>query len=147
MIRPCLAMQSRGGRLGLAFPRRWALRSEAVLTRCAIRLATIRGAWTDDTRLGLPLVEWSLPPEDVEIQAQVSRQLGAVEGVLRVLEVAVDRSGDQLAIAARVLVSDDGAAPVEAVVGDLGIWEGYAPGAWFAVLQIGHRQIVPGVRA
>lgn len=142
MIRPCMAL-AWDAPLRPASPRRLATGAEAVLTRVALRLGTIRGVWPTDTLFGLPLIAWSLPPEDTVIRAEVARQVGAVPGVLRILEIAVSFVAGVLAIAVRLLVSN-GESTVEAAVGDLGIWEGYTPGAWMSVLQIGHRPVMAG---
>lgn len=129
----------------MAVPRRLATGPEAALAKIRIRLATVRGVWGEDRLLGLPWIGWSLVPPEVEIQAQVSRQVAAVEGVLSIEEVAVSVLTGVVSIAVRLRIqSAEG--PVLAVVGDLGIWDGYTPGAWFSILQVGHRQIVRGVR-
>lgn len=140
MIRPAMALAP-DYPIRQAVPRRLATGAEAVLNAIRVRLATIRGSWGEDRLLGLPWVAWSLPPPDVEVQAQVRRQVAAVEGVLEIREVAVSFSGGVLQIAIRVVVQGD-TGPVLAVVGDLGIWEGYAPGVWLQILQIGPLPIV-----
>lgn len=129
----------------MAVPRRLATGPEAVLAKVRIRLATVRGVWGEDRLLGLPWFAWSLVPPEVEIQAQVSRQVAAVEGVLSIEEIAVAVTAGVVSIAVRLQIQS-ATGPVLAVVGDLGIWDGYTPGAWFAILQVGHRQIVRGAR-
>lgn len=139
---PCDALEYVDGTPRVAFPPRLVTGAVSVLTRCAIRLWTLRGVWPDDRNLGLPWLSWTLAsvPTPV-IQAQARRQLLAVDGVRRVEEVVVTRPGTELRIAARVIVDDD--PPLEAVVGDLGVYDGTIPGAWYVLLPTGHRPIYP----
>lgn len=139
---PCDAIEYVDGTPRLSFPPRLVTGAVSVLTRCAIRLWTLRGVWPDDRNLGLPWLSWTLAsvPSPV-IQAQVRRQLLAVEGVVRVERVVVTRPGSELRVAAEVVVDDDG--EVAAVVGDLGVYDGVVPGAWYQILLDGHRPIYP----
>ncbi len=139
---PCDAIEVLDGTPRLAFPPQLVTGVQSVLTRCAIRIWTIRGVWPDNRNFGLPLLDWSLASVPrAEIQAQVRRQLAAVDGVLRVIGVDVNRPGTELRIGARVEIAAD--EPVQAVVGDLGVYAGTVPGAWYQILGTGYRPIFP----
>lgn len=142
MTRPTTAIEYVDGQPQVALPPRLAYGPEAVLTRCAIRLWTIRGVWPDDRLLGMPWRDWLLRSTDAEIAAQARRQLRAVEGVLRVVEIRVRRDLE-ITLAARVRIAAATGGEVEAIVGDLGVWEGVVPGAWYQILQTTPRWIVP----
>jgi hypothetical protein len=139
---PCDAIEYVDGTPQLAFPPRLVTGAESVITRCAIRIWTLRGVWPDDSLLGVPWLTYTLAstPSAV-VQAVVRRQLAAVDGVRRVEEVVVSRPGTTLQVAARVLVDSDPV--VEAVVGDLGVYAGTISGTWYQILGTGHRPIYP----
>jgi hypothetical protein len=131
----------------IAFPRRLVYGAESVITQVAIRLWTIRGVWPEDVNLGLDHVRYGMPDvPTVEVAALVRLQVGAVEGVLRILDVVVVRTST-LAISVRVEVTDGRGGVVVAGVGSdeqLGIWGGYAPGSWYTLTQIGPMAIMRG---
>lgn len=127
----------------VAWPLRPVSGPEAILTMIALRLTTRRGVWPDDTNFGLPLDAWTVPTVPLtEIRLQVTRQVAAVAGVLEIQEVFAVRTGPVLDLATRVKVAAP-AGPVEAVVGELGIFDGLTPGAWFLLLPAGHRPLFP----
>lgn len=139
---PCDAIAYSDGQPEIAFPPYIVTGALSVVTRCAIRIWTLRGVWPDDELLGVPWLTYGLAsvPRPV-IQSQVRRQLLAVEGVRRVIEVVVSRPGTELRVAARIEADTD--PPIEAVVGDLGVYAGTIPGAWYMLLPTGHRPIYP----
>ena len=144
-VLPCMAVAVVDNAPSIAFPRRLAHGAESVITQVAIRLWTIRGAWPEDVNLGLDHVRYGMPDvPTVEVAALVRLQVGAVEGVLRILDVVVTRTS-VLSISVRVEVTDGRGGMAVAGIGDpnqLGIWQGYAVGSWYTLIQIGHRPIV-----
>lgn len=140
---PCDAVEVVAGVPRPAFPPRLVTGPASVLTRCAIRLWTIRGVWPEDTLLGLPWLQWSHASVDAAtIEALTRRQLQAVAGVARVLEVQVSRPGTELNIAAKIELEADGEL-VQALIGDLNVYAGTIPGTWFQILGTGIRPIAP----
>ena len=144
---PCDAIELVDGIPRQAWPPRLVYGAESVVTRCAIRLWTVRGTWPDDVLLGLDHMAWVLPQTPaVVIEALVRRQLGAVEGVIRVREVLITRPGTDLDIAAVLDVSDGDGGSLSVVVGSLveptGVYAGLIPGTWYVLLG-GSRPIVP----
>lgn len=137
---PCLAL-ARISPPEVQIPLRLCTGPEAVATKIAIRLWTLRGQWPDDVLLGLPLLDWALPTyADAIIEAAVRRQVAAVEGVLEILEVTATYSGTTRSIVVRVrLDSED-----EITVGDLPLTAGYIPGVWWILARPGYRPILPG---
>jgi|GEM_PF-6279682 len=133
MIRPCLALTPTSPPT-LAMPLRLATGAEAVLTRVAVRLWTIRGTWPDDTLLGLPHLAWSGPTVPaVEVEAGVRRQIAAVDGVLEVSSVTASWVGAERALTVELIVEGDDGEAVAAVVSDTP--EGYAPAAWYLLIE------------
>ena len=138
---PCLAL-ARISPPEVQIPLRLCSGPEAVATKIAIRLWTLRGDWPDDVLLGLPLLDWALPTyADAIIEAAVRRQVAAVEGVAEILEVSATYSGTTRAILVRVRLDAD---DEEIVVGDLPLAGGYAPAVWWILARPGHRPIYPG---
>lgn len=133
MIRPCLALAP-GSPPRVAFPLRLASGPEAIVTRIAIRLWTIRGTWPTDTRVGMDWLRLAGPSVSaVEVEALARRQVAAVGGVVQVLDVTVQWQGEQRALAVRVLLPGG----VVAVVGDLAVADvaRYDPGAWYILIR------------
>lgn len=137
---PCLAL-ARISPPEVQIPLRLCTGAEAVATKIAIRLWTLRGQWPDDVLLGLPLLDWALPTySDAIVEAAVRRQVAAVQGVLEILEVTATYSGTTRTIVVRVRLATD----EEIVVGDLPVTGGYIPGVWWILARPGHRPIIPG---
>ena len=110
MSRPTLAMDGTGR--ALAVPLRYVQGPDAVAAKLRCRLDSIRGSWREDTRIGLPWVEWQESPATppVVIEGAIRRQCREVEGVLSVDRVTARLVGGELQIA--VTVSVDGGAPL-----------------------------------
>lgn len=140
---PCDAIDVVDGRPQVSMPPRIVTGAESVVTRVAIRLWTLRGVWPDDRVLGCSWLDWLRPGVTAaEIEGVVRRQVAAVEGVSRVVQVAVTRT-TTINVAVQLEASDGDDGTVSAVVGDLGIYEGVIPGAWYQILGTGHRPILP----
>lgn len=137
---PCLAL-ARISPPEVQIPLRLCTGPEAVATKIAIRLWTLRGQWPDDVLLGLPLLDWALPTyPDAVVEAAVRRQVAAVPGVVEIIEVTASYSGTTRTIVVRVRLDSD----EEIVVGDLPISAGYIPGVWWVLARPGYRPIYPG---
>lgn len=127
------------------FPGRLVTGAESVVTRIACVLWTIQGSWPDDQTKGLRVLDWTLPSMAlVVIEGIVREQVIRVEGVVRVVEVIARRPGTRLTIGVVAEVSDGtGETTTQALVGDLSdIWQGYVPGAWYTLVQVGVRPIM-----
>lgn len=142
MTLPCLAITIRDGVPSPAIPLRYVYDAQAVVTRVALRLYTQRGTWPTDVNFGLDHYRLSLPNVSaVEVEALVRRQVAAEPGVIEIQSVDLTWPGPHRAITVRILVeSPEG--PVLATVGDLGTFDGYAPGTWYILGRVS--PIVPG---
>lgn len=141
---PCTAVEIVDGRPQRATPARWVYGVESVATRIAVVLWTLRGQWPDDVTLGLDLWDWTLPstPSTV-IEGVVRAQLLRIAGVVRVLDVVATRPGTELHIGAvcEVSTGTSGETVTIAAGSVADIWQGFAPGTWYTVLQVGVRPV------
>lgn len=141
MIRPCLAIEIADGRPSPVVPLRMATGAESVMVQAVIRLWTIRGTWGDDVLLGLDHLRLGGPNVSAdEVVALARRQLAAVPGVVEVLDVTADWTGEERSLSARIAIQDDAAT----VVADVGVSyvDGFVPGVWYTLNPPGYRPIV-----
>lgn len=105
------------------------------------RLLVLVGTWPLDSLFGMDWLGLGTPDvPTVVIEALARRQIMAVENVVRINELTVDRFGDQLSITVNVSLLTETGDTVQALM-TTDPDSSYLPGVWFMLMPFGHHPI------